>query len=212
MQESSTRKIGVHSPVFDISNAAGTLFGMQMTEIGAYKVAYVHDGGPRVWTVVRPYDFQKIEALVPGTRVCHQSVGHKELSDEGEEVAGVTDYVPKKTLVDNEIEFTKFVQFQGEMVILFPFAYHQGYNVGPNIVETMAYASERWKVFPVVNLVKQCNRGCFKGREPKLVDLGFAKPSLVGPGGRSLSVEEATQQILQQYLAQFRDLKEIPKQ
>ena len=206
MQESSTRKTGVHSPVFDISNAAGTLFGMQITELGAYKIAYVHDGGPRVWTVARPYEFQKIEALIPGTRACHQSVGHKELSDDGNEDPGATKYVPSKTLTDNGIEHTKFAQFDGEMVILFPFAYHQGYNVGPNIVESMAYASERWKVFPVVNLIKQCNRACFKGRQPKLVDLGFAKPSLVGADGRSLSVEEATQQILAQYLAQFRTL------
>ncbi|KAL8822094.1 MAG: hypothetical protein Q9191_007164 [Dirinaria sp. TL-2023a] len=207
LQESFTRKIGVHSPVFDLSGAAGTLFGMQIAEVGAYKVAYVLDGAPRVWTVVRPYEFQKVEALIPSTRECHQSVGHKELSDEGEEIPGATKYVPSKTLSDNGIEHTKFAQFDGEMVILFPFAYHQGYNVGPNIVETMAYASERWKVFPVANLIKQCTRGCFKGRPPKPVDLGFAKPSLVGSGGRSLSAEEATQQILSQYLAQFGTLQ-----
>lgn len=71
---------------------------MQMTELGLYRLVYHHKGAPRVWTVVRPSDFRKLEDLVAETLYlpntenpaddslssykirCQQFVGHKELS------------------------------------------------------------------------------------------------------------------------------------
>ena len=225
LQKSSSTKVGINTPAFDLTNAAGTAWGMQMTEIGAYKLVYHHSGAPRVWTVVKPSEFQKLEDLVaqtlhlpdPDNPVedvlsnyeprCNQFVGHKELSKSSEGIGndlienpGRTLYFTTETLKAEGIEFTKFVQYQGEMAIFFPFSYYQGYNVGPNIVETIAYGSCRWEIFPVSNLLRQCNRGCFQGKQPLLVDLSFAKPVLHAADGSRLSTEEAIERTRSLFL------------
>ena len=64
------------------------------------------------------------------------------------------------------------------MVVVFPWAYHQGYNTGPNIVEESLYASERWKTFHQKGLWVKCSRKCAgAGGEGggESFDLGFAK-------------------------------------
>ncbi len=189
---------------------------MQMTEIGAYRLVYLHKGAPRVWTVVEPRAFQRLEDLVarivhlPGSdnvaddRLlsfaprCHQFVGHKRQIRINEgirngtiEDPGRTLYFTSKKLEEEGIRFTRFVQYQGEMVVLFPFSYYQGYNVGPNVVESMAYASSRWEVFPTAGLIRQCNRSCYQGKTPSLVDFSFAEPVSRAADGSMLSVEEA---------------------
>lgn len=224
LQRSSSTKCGVNIPSFDLSDTAGTAWGIQMTEIGAYKLVYHHSGAPRVWTVVEPSEFRRLEDLVAQILAlpdcsrsandgllkyeprCHQSVGHKRLSRSNEGVGastvedpGKTLYLSAETLEAESIRFNKFVQYQGEMVILFPFSYYQGYNVGPNVVESMAYASIRWEVFPMADLIRQCNRSCYRGKQPMLVDLTFAKPISKAVGGAIPSIEEA----LEYYRARF---------
>lgn len=216
LQKSSSTKTGVNTPAFDLCNAGWTAWGMQMTEIGAYKLVYLHKGAPRVWTVVEPRAFRRLEDLVARTlrlsgsdngaedRLlnfeprCHQFVGHRRQSRINEgictgtiEVPGRTLYFTSKKLEAEGIHFTRFVQYQGEMVVLFPFSYYQGYNVGPNVVESMAYASSRWEVFPTAGLLRQCNRSCYQGRQPSLVDLSFAAPVSRAADGSTLSIEEA---------------------
>lgn len=216
LHRSSSTKIGVNTPAFDLCNAAWTAWGMQMTEIGAYRLVYIHKGAPRVWTVVEPSGFQRLEDLVARTlhlsgsdnvaedRLvnfeprCHQFVGHKRLSwtDDGIrtrtiEEPGRTLYFTSKKLNAEGIRFTRFVQYQGEMVVLFPFSYYQGYNVGPNVVESMAYTSSRWEVFPTAGLLRQCNRSCYHGKQPSLVDLSFAEPVSRAADGSTLPIEEA---------------------
>jgi len=216
LQRSSSTKVGVNTPAFDLCNAGGTAWGIQMTEIGAYRLVYLHKGAPRVWTVVEPRAFQRLEDLVarilhlPGSdnvaedRLlsfaprCQQFVGHKRQIRINEEIRngtiedpGRTLYFTSKKLEEEGIRFTRFVQYQGEMVVLFPFSYYQGYNVGPNVVESMAYASSRWEVFPTAGLIRQCNRSCYQGKTPSLVDLSFAEPVSRAADGSINSVEEA---------------------
>lgn len=69
-------------------------------------------------------------------------------------------YMPHATMSYNDIDFTEVVQHQGEMVITFPYAYHQTYVSGPNITEEMLYASDRCKVFHREDLYKRCNSDC----------------------------------------------------
>lgn len=162
--KSTSNKVGVNSASFDLGSTA---CGMQKSEISTYRLIYHHHGGPRVWTVVRPADFQKLEQLVAGIMElpdspnpvaeglasfeirCHQFVRHNKpvRSSRGKAADTVEDpgsslYLSEEVLAADGIEFTKFVQYQGELVILFPFAYYQSYNVGPNIVETMVSSTD----------------------------------------------------------------------
>ena len=215
LQESRSTKIGINLPAFDMCSVA---CGMQMTELGAYKLVYHQRGGPRVWTIVKPADFQKVEALVAETldlgerngsgenglssfeTPCFQFVGHKRLSKTyGEtgiylvEDPGKTLYFSTESLEMEGIKYTRFVQYPGELVIIFPFSYYQSYNVGPNVMETMAYASNRWEIFPKANLLRQCGRGCFQGRQPKKVKLGFTKPVTRATDGSSFPIEDVVE-------------------
>ncbi len=155
---------------------------MRIADLGAYLLNYLHDGAPQTWTVVRPTEHKKLEETLHGflhpsksgemgTSIaiprpkfppkCDNFLRHNPL------------YVPEETLKHDDIKYTKVVQFLGEMVITFPFAYHQAYNTGANIAESMPYASERWEIFPSQKLLNDCNRYCSLGPIPPQFDLSF---------------------------------------
>lgn len=153
---------------------------MRIVDLGAYLLNYLHDGAPQVWTIVRPTEHKKLEETLHGFQqplktgakgtgiaiprpflppACDNFLKHKPL------------YVPEETLKSYDIKYTKIAQYLGEMVIVFPFAYHQAYNTGANIAESMAYASNRWEIFPAKKLLKQCNKECSLGTVSPEFDL-----------------------------------------
>ena len=74
-------------------------------------------------------------------------------------------YAPQATLSSHGIASTEVVQQQGEMVITFPYAYHQVLASGPSITEEMLYASDRCKVFHREGLYQHCTRNCAPGEQ-----------------------------------------------
>ena len=70
------------------------------------------------------------------------------------------------------ISHTEVVQHQGELVIIFPWAYHQAYTSGPCITEEILYAGDRCKVFHEENLYKHCGPDC-AGGQPDDFDIGL---------------------------------------
>ena len=179
--KSKTRIRGIHSPYFYVSRTEGTPFGMHIEDFAAYSLNYLHMGAPKCWRVVAPKDNAKLEEIMhvflnPEERMlssrgdkkpmrppqCSQFLRHKSV------------YVPEELLQDLNIGYTSVVQHQGEMVITFPFAYHQGYNTGPNIAEAIGYASDRWEVFIREGLYENCQKLRCKV-EPIKMDLEFAK-------------------------------------
>lgn len=104
---------------------------MDSAEYGAYKLAYAHDGAARAWTVVPEGGREKLEGLLRQTR-------RPEQPDDAERA---TLFVPEYTLRNHGIEIVKVTQHAGQMLIIFPGASHQFFNVGPNIIETMSYHS-----------------------------------------------------------------------
>lgn len=82
-------------------------------------------------------------------------------------------YVPKDTLIANGIEFTEVTQFEREMLVIFPYAYYQGFNGGANVVEEAMYASKTWEVFHRRELYVKCSKDCLEGDED--FDLSFAE-------------------------------------
>ena len=149
-----------------------------MPDLGAYSLNYLHDGAAKVWTVVRPTHHMKLEELLHGyvqrsrksliavprpkfPPTCDNFLKHNAL------------YVPRSTLKMYDIPYTEVTQHIGEMVIVFPFAYHQAWNEGPNIAESMGYASDRWMIFPRNKLFNDCNRECSAGGPMQNLDLDF---------------------------------------
>ena len=132
-----------------------------MNKYAAYSLNYHHSGAPRTLTVTLPEHHPKLEEAIHATQnsgntsgrprkspTCSQFVGHQKM------------YMPQATLSLCDVHYTEVVQHQGEMVITFPYAYHQAYASGPNITEEILYASDRCKVFHRESLYQYCNRKC----------------------------------------------------
>lgn len=164
---------GITEPVFHLPASAGPLSPMQMNRYAAYSFNYHHSGAPRMVTVIRPEHHAKLEEAMyheqdtgnlfvsrpsePPT--CTQFLAHQQM------------YVPQGTLSSLHISHTEVVQNQGELVITFPYAYHQAYTSGPNITEEMLYASERCAVFHREDLYQHCDFDCAAG-QPDHFDIG----------------------------------------
>lgn len=159
-------------PVFQISAQGGTASQMRLGSFGAYTLSYHHRGAPQTWTTVTPAHHSKLEELMhkashglhyedasPTTAPsCAQFAQHKPR------------YIPTDSLRLRGIDFTTVVQQEGELVIVFPYAYHQTFNCGINITESVSYASERWTALHRKGLYKHCSTACPSGK-PESLDL-----------------------------------------
>ena len=81
---------------------------------------------------------------------CDQFLGHKNL------------YIPGHTVDALGVDYRQVVQEQNEMIIIFPYAYHQAYNTGANISEAMPYSTKRSNNFVTKGLYRQCGPTCSK--------------------------------------------------
>lgn len=178
--KSKTPVVGINEPAIHISSGPGVVFPMQMGEFAAYTLNYHHCGAARLYTVIKPTHHKRLEKVLHNSRglqdrirppTCTQFVSHMQV------------YVPEETLQRHKIDYTTVPQFEGEMVIMFPWAYHQGYNAGPNIVEEMMYANESWKAFHLQNLYERCNPYCEEGDEE--FDLSFLEEKSDDMSGRT---------------------------
>jgi len=186
LSESESVEAGVNTSVFHVSATDSTVFGMRVVNFGAYLLDFLHDGAPRVWAIARPQEHKKLEEMLHGflqplnakgkgvgmeiprpklPPACDNFLKHKSL------------YIPEEVLKSYDIKHTKVVQYLGEMVITFPFAYHQAYNTGANIAESIAYASDRWKIFHAKKLFKHCDQKCFPEAVSPDFDLSFISSS-----------------------------------
>jgi jumonji domain-containing protein 2 len=52
--------------------------------------------------------------------------------------------ISPKVLEKHNIPYNKLVQKAREIIIVFPYAYHSGFNHGFNIAEAINFASQRW--------------------------------------------------------------------
>lgn len=170
---SRSTQSGINMSVFHIADGPGPLSPLQTNKYAAYSLNYHHSGAPRILTVTLPEHHAKLEEFVhitqdsgnllgrpPKPPTCSQFVAHQPM------------YVPHATLSFYDVNCTEVVQHQGEMVITFPYAYHQAYTSGPNITEEILYASDRCKVFHRENIYQHCTRSCAAG-QPDDFDLKF---------------------------------------
>ncbi|KAI9724726.1 MAG: hypothetical protein M1812_000001 [Candelaria pacifica] len=181
LMRSTSRMSGIHTPYFYVSNSPCTPFAIHIEDYAAYSINYLHSGAPKCWRVVRPEHHRDVEEFLNN----HTNPPERQLSAR----SGRTPcrppqcsqflrhhpmYIPKTTMDMLDITYTTVVQHQGEMVITFPFAYHEGWNTGPNIAEAIGYASERWAIFMREGLYQNCHKlNC--RQKPLKMDFGFLR-------------------------------------
>lgn len=166
---------GLGQSSFHMSTRSGTVFPMRLGDFAACTLNYHHAGGPRTYIVVKPSSHQRLEEFIclafqqdkqkkntdPIPPTCSQFVSHDPV------------YIPRDTLIANGIDFTEVTQFEKEMLVIFPYAYYQGFNGAANIVEEIMYASKQWEVFHKEGLYVKCSKNCAEGDDD--FDLSFAE-------------------------------------
>lgn len=158
---------GVQSPLLNISGNEGIATSFRLSPLGAYSIHYLHCGANTTWTVASPFFTTTLAENI------HRKTGYygprspvtKPYNPPGcsEFVKHLALYLYEKTLGDWGVEYTQVAQQPGEIMIVFPFAYYQNYNNGFNIMETTAYANERWRELYRNGLISQCSESCGRG-------------------------------------------------
>ena len=181
---SGTARKGINRVQFMIADNLGDAFPMQMGQYGAYTLNYHHRGAARHYLIVKPSEFDKVEAHVlhltkkdtqaEKTLRCSQFVAHQKIM------------ITSEDLIFQDIGHFKVTQHPGELVIIFPWAYYQGRSDGPNISEQMLYASKRWEVFHREGLYVPCSRQCSAGDDDTF-DMSFMNGTPATSPAASLS-------------------------
>ena len=191
-----TDKDRIHQPKLQIAGVFGSTFGLQMAGFGAYSLNILHSGAPKCWTVIKPADHQNIEfqlhpdveqASLRGRRIKFvrltsvESDAHPYAKNQKKLESLPCDfpprcdlflnhrpfYIPQGSLEACGVGFTKLVQYEGELIIHFPFAYYQGYSCGPSIAEQIGYTNERSELLNQEGLYQHCHTAC-DGPKPPL--------------------------------------------
>jgi hypothetical protein len=127
---------GVHTPWMYTSEGFATPFALHSEDMNLLSLNVLHGGHPKVWTAIAPHHHDKFEQMILEhlgiKKTCDDVIRHQNL------------YVPRAVLDENEIHYCQFEQRVGQVVVTFPFTYHQGFNSGPNIAEAVNYAEKRW--------------------------------------------------------------------
>lgn len=194
-----TDKDKIHQPKLQIAGIFGSSFGLQMTSFGGYSLNVLHSGAPKCWTVIKPVDHQKIEfqlhpdaekASLRGKRIKFVRLtsvdfdgnaytkNQKKLESFPCDFPPRCDlflnhqpfYIPKGSLEACGVGFTQLVQYEGELIISFPFAYYQGYSCGPSIAEEVGYTNERSDTLNQEGLYYHCHAACTGPKPP--IDFG----------------------------------------
>merc|ERR1719509_33115 len=112
-------------------------FSWHVEDMDLYSVNYLHYGAPKTWYCVPPqfgYQLEQVaQKLFPDfANACFNLLRHKAIM------------IGPKLLEANGVRVQKVVHEAGSMVIVFPHAYHCGFNHGFNMAESTNFAVRRW--------------------------------------------------------------------
>lgn len=112
-------------------------FSWHVEDMDLYSVNYVHYGAPKTWYCIPPQFGWQLEQvaqkLFPDFATsCFNLLRHKAIM------------IGPKLLEANGVRVQKVVQEQRQMIIVFPHAYHSGFNHGFNMAESTNFAVRRW--------------------------------------------------------------------
>jgi len=136
-------------------------FSWHVEDMDLYGVNFLHYGAPKTWYCVPPQYGYKLEQtaqkLFPHmTAACFNLLRHKAFM-----------FSPE-VLEEHGVRVNKVVQEERDMIVVFPHAYHSGFNHGFNIAESTNFALPRW-----IEYGKRF-RGCLCGDKDQAVVVNMA--------------------------------------
>ncbi|ETV70926.1 hypothetical protein, variant [Aphanomyces astaci] len=123
------------------------MFALHTEDMELYSINYLHTGSPKVWYTVPPAHASRVE------RVCQTMFPHEHMACH-EFLRHKTSLVAPWKFQEFGLPYSKALQGPGEFIITFPRAYHQGFNTGFNIAESVNFATLRW--IPLALEAKVC--------------------------------------------------------
>jgi len=114
-----------------------TTFSWHIEDMDLYGINYLHYGAPKVWYCVPPDQAYRLERaateLFPQWSVaCKNFLRHKVCM------------MSPKLLATKGITVRKVVQEERDLIVVFPHAYHSGFNHGFNIAEASNFGTPSW--------------------------------------------------------------------
>lgn len=148
--KSEQQVAGIHTPYFYFASPA-SVFAMHMEDYAALSINFHHWGAPKRWIICCPADSEKLENLVAGMLglkhvTCDQFIRHASV------------FIPTWVLERAGIRYTMVLQEPGDMVLTFPWAYHEGWNQGLNVAEAIGYGDVSWERW--VRGYRICGKRC----------------------------------------------------
>lgn len=127
---------GVNSPYLYFGMWKAT-FVWHVEDMDLYGINFLHHGAPKTWYTVPPQYGHLLEKLCARlfpdfSRNCTHFMRHKAC------------LLSPAVMKENNVPFQTVVQEERDIIIVFPFAYHSGFNHGFNIAESTNFGSERW--------------------------------------------------------------------
>ena len=127
---------GVNTPYLYFGMWKAT-FSWHVEDMDLYAINMVHSGAPKTWYCVPPKYGHKLERacreLFPNIAAnCSNFMRHK------------TCLLAPRILDKYGVPYQKMHQEEREIIVVFPYAYHSGFNHGFNIAESTNFATERW--------------------------------------------------------------------
>jgi len=114
-----------------------TTFSWHIEDMDLYGINYLHYGAPKTWYCVPPKHGYKLEKaahdLFPEWgKHCFNFLRHKVCM------------MSPRLLAQRGVKVHKVVQEERDLIIVFPHAYHAGFNHGFNIAEASNFGNPRW--------------------------------------------------------------------
>jgi len=115
-------------------------FSWHVEDMDLYSVNYLHYGAPKTWYTIPPqygYQLEQVaQKLFPDFAAsCFNLLRHKAIM------------ISPKLLEANGVRVHKVIHEQKSMIVVFPHAYHSGFNHGFNMAESTNFAVGRWVEF-----------------------------------------------------------------
>ena len=112
-------------------------FCVHVEDMNLSSINFIHAGHPKQWYALAPHDHSKFEQLAsqlyaPLQSKCREFLRHKHV------------LLKPSKLRERGLCVRQTVQREGEFVVTWPCSYHQGYNLGFNVAESVNFATEQW--------------------------------------------------------------------
>ncbi|KXS20383.1 JmjC-domain-containing protein [Gonapodya prolifera JEL478] len=127
---------GVNSPYL-YAGAWRATFAWHVEDVDLCSINFVHFGQGKQWYTIPPVHREKFEQLARSNfpedyRLCKEFLRHKDK------------VFHPDVLARAGVKCLKVAQAAGEIMVTYPHAYHSGFNLGPNLAESVNFAPPFW--------------------------------------------------------------------